>query len=68
MKRNTRISALAMIVIGLLGLAAYQVFLHMPHPKNIETDFVHGIWFGVCFGLEILGAYLLSKNRPGSPA
>lgn len=64
MKNNTRIGAFALIFIGLLGMAGYQVFLHLPHPKAVETDFVHGIWFGICFGLEILGLYCLSRNKP----
>lgn len=29
----------------------------------IESDLVHGLWFGICLGMELTGLYFLAKNR-----
>jgi hypothetical protein len=63
MKANTRRRALAQVAIGLIGMGAYQMLLHLGRPVVIENDFLHGIWFGVCLGLEITGLYLLFKTK-----
>lgn len=68
MKSNVQRRALAPIVIGLLGMGAYQIILHLEHPLVMENDLLHGIWFGICFGLEVTGIYHLSKNKNGSAA
>lgn len=63
MKSSARFREFAPIVIGLLGMGAYQVALHVPHPVMIESDLVHGLWFGICLGMELTGLYFLAKNR-----
>jgi hypothetical protein len=68
MKSTPRFRALAQIVIGLIGLGVYQMLLHFKHPVVIENDFLHGLWFGVCLGLELTGLYLLFKSKSGSAA
>ena len=68
MKNNPKRSALVPIVLGLVGMAAYQIILHFDHPIIMNEDLFHGIWFGICFGLEITGLYLISKNKGGSAA
>ncbi len=65
MKRNARLRAFAPIAVGLLGMGAYQVVLRTSHPAAMEGDFFHGLWFGVCIGLEIVGIYLLTKIKRG---
>jgi hypothetical protein len=65
MKSNTKQRALVPIVIGLLGMAAYPMILRLGHPAMMENDFFHGLWFGICVGLELLGVYRLSKNKTG---
>jgi hypothetical protein len=66
MKNNPKQAALTLVVIGLLGMAAYPVILRFGHPAVMENDFFHGLWMGVCVGLELLGVYRLSKNKAGS--
>lgn len=63
MKRSSRFREFAPIAIGLLGMGGYQVALRLPHFAVIEGDLVHGLWFGICLGLELIGLYLLVKNR-----
>lgn len=63
MKSNAQLREFALIVIGLLGMGAYQVAFHVPHPVMIEGDLLHGLWFGICLGLELTGLYFLAKNR-----
>ncbi|WP_308921662.1 hypothetical protein [Janthinobacterium sp. J1-1] len=43
-------------------MSAYQIMLHVQHPALIDSDLVHGLWLGACFGLELLGLYLLAKQ------
>lgn len=66
MKNNSGLRALSPIVIGLFGMAAYPILMHLKHPVITENDFFHGIWFGVCLGLEIIGIHLLVKNKRGA--
>lgn len=63
MRSNAKLRALAHIVIGLIGIAAYQIIVHFKHPVIMDNDLFHGMWFGICFGLEITGLYLLSKTN-----
>ena len=63
MKSNAQFREFAPIVIGLLGMGAYQMVLHVSHPVMIESDLVHGMWFGICLGLELIGLYFLFKNK-----
>lgn len=67
MSSNAKVRAISLIVIGLFGMAAYQVIAHLQHPAIMDQDSFHGIWFGVCFGLEIAGVYQLSKIRRSAP-
>jgi hypothetical protein len=62
-KNHAHLRALVLIAIGLIGMAGYQVLLHLKHPLFMGSDFVHGLWFGVFLGVELIGLYLLSKNR-----
>jgi heme/copper-type cytochrome/quinol oxidase subunit 4 len=66
MKSNAQRRAIFFIVLGLLGMAAYQMILHLKHPLFMSNDFIHGLWFGVFVGLEIVGLSLLYKNRRGA--
>jgi hypothetical protein len=66
MKSNAQRRAIFFIVIGLLGMGAYQMILHLNHPPLMASDFIHGLWFGVFLGLEIIGLTLLYKNRRGA--
>lgn len=61
MKLNNRKSALSSISIGLIGISAYQIILRVSPTAALGNDLLHGIWFGVCFGLEIVGIILLNK-------
>ena len=66
MNRNSQLRSFAPIAVGLIGMGAYQVISHVYHPAIMQNDLFHGIWFGVCLGLEIIGIYKLSRNRrPG---
>lgn len=68
MKSNPRIGVLAPIIIGLLGMGAYQIIVHLKHPAIIETDLFHGLWIGLCLGWEITGLYQLFNNKRGPAA
>ncbi len=63
MKSSSHPRELVPIVVGLAGMGAYQLALHIPHPALIEDDLVHGMWFGICLGIELVGLYFLLKNR-----
>lgn len=63
MKNSSAFRELLPIAIGLLGMGAYQIALRLPHPGMLESDLVHGLWFGICLGLELTGLYFLVKNR-----
>lgn len=58
-----------LISIGTMGIAGYQLILRIFHPPIMAHDLFHGIWFGICLGLEILGLiYLRKANRSPSAA
>lgn len=57
-----------LIAIGLLGIAGYQIVLRLLHPPILSNDFVHGIWLGLCIGLECLGLLFLRKSKGGHAA
>jgi hypothetical protein len=63
MKSSSQLREFAPIAIGLLGMGAYQVALRLPHPAMLESDPVHGVWIGVCLGLEFTGLFFLLKRR-----
>lgn len=63
MSSNSRFRSFVPIAVGLIGMGAYQVISHTYHPPIMENDLFHGIWFGVCLGLEITGIYQFSRNR-----
>lgn len=65
MKNRPRLRALAPIVIGLLGMGAYQIILRGQHPVMMESDLFHGLWLGICVGLEMTGVYMLGKRHRG---
>jgi hypothetical protein len=66
MRNNAQRHALIPIAIGLIGMASYQIIVRLSHPAIMEKDLFHGLWFGICLGLEIVGVYQLSKNKRGS--
>lgn len=68
MRSNAKLRALAPIVIGLVGTAADQIIVHFKHPAIMDNDLFHGMWFGICLGLEITGLHVLFKNKRGSAA
>ncbi len=61
MLRNT--NGPILIAAGLFGIAGYEMALRVLSSSFLSLDFVHGLWFGLCIGLEILGLVLLDKNR-----
>lgn len=63
MRSHAKLRAFAPIAIGLIGMAAYQIIVQLQHPAIMENDLFHGMWFGICFGLEITGLYMLFKNK-----
>ncbi|MDL2353720.1 MAG: hypothetical protein QFF03_00520 [Pseudomonadota bacterium] len=56
---------MALLVIGLLGIGAYPLVVRAPHPALMDSDLFHGLWLGVCLGLELTGVYMLRKRRRG---
>ena len=62
MKNLPQLRARLLVFGGLLGMSTYQIMLHVRHPALIDNALVHGLWLGACFGLELLGLYLLAKQ------
>jgi hypothetical protein len=50
-------------VIGIVGIAIYQLVMHLPHPAFVDNDFIGGVWLGACIGIEMLGLILFGKTR-----
>ncbi|GGC65767.1 hypothetical protein GCM10011396_10980 [Undibacterium terreum] len=63
MRSDIRKTALGVMSTGLIGLCAYQIILRVNHPAALDSDLVHGIWVGVCLGLELIGVALLKKSK-----
>jgi len=53
----------SLVAFGLLGMAGYDIVLHLFHPQVLASDMVNGLWFGVCIGLAILGLFVLGKAK-----
>lgn len=62
MKGNPGVVGLALVVAGLLGMAAYFVTTHVGRPGILGGDVSRGVWFGVCIGCECLGIVMLIKG------
>lgn len=60
--QKSRARPIVLVSIGLLGMSLYWVVLRVAHPAILSNDFVRGLWFGLCLGLEILGVYRLGKE------
>jgi hypothetical protein len=52
-----------LIAAGVLGIAAYAVAMRLFHPGWMASDLIHGLWYGVCLGIEILGLVMIRKQR-----
>ncbi len=52
-----------LVAIGLLGIAGYEMALRLLHPSFLANDLTHGLWLGVCIGLEILGLFVLGRAK-----
>lgn len=57
-----------LIAAGLFGIAGYEMALRVLSTSFLSLDFVHGLWFGLCIGLEILGLIALTRNARGMRA
>ncbi|AHG92839.1 hypothetical protein J421_5304 (plasmid) [Gemmatirosa kalamazoonensis] len=53
----------ALLAGGLLGAALYPVAARAGLPAALAGDAAHGVWLGVCLGLEVLGLVTLRKAR-----
>jgi hypothetical protein len=66
MIRN-RTNALRFVAAGLFGFALYGVVTHLMAPAALRSDFVHGVWIGICVGLEVVGlAFLIKATTDGA--
>jgi hypothetical protein len=52
-----------LVAIGLLGIAGYEMTLRLFHLSFLANDFTHGLWLGVCIGLEILGLFVVGRTK-----
>lgn len=59
------VKPLIFILAGLIGMASYEISLRFFHSASLGGDFIHGAWFGVSIGLEIIGLILLVKSKTG---
>jgi hypothetical protein len=59
---KSRPRSILLVCIGLFGMSLYWLVLRVAHPAILSNDFVRGVWYGLCLGLEILGVYRLGKE------
>lgn len=52
-----------LVAIGLLGVVGYQWALHRFPSSLLADDWIHGLWFGICIGVELLGVYLVDRSK-----
>ncbi|MGH9440970.1 MAG: hypothetical protein ACRD16_01720 [Thermoanaerobaculia bacterium] len=52
-----------LVSVGLLGITLVPFVLRVSHSALLSNDFVRGLWYGLCLGLEIVGIYRLGKAR-----
>ena len=58
-----KMNGYVLVAIGLLGIAGYEMALRLLHLSFLANDFIHGLWLGVCIGLEILGLFVLGRAK-----
>jgi hypothetical protein len=58
-KTNGRV----LVAIGMLGIAGYDMALHLLHSSLLANDFIRGLWVGACIGLQILGLHVLGRAK-----
>jgi hypothetical protein len=63
MNYTHRLHSARLIALGLFGMAALHLALHLPHPMALERDGVQGLWLGLCLGMQLLGLARLRKWR-----
>lgn len=55
--------SLVLISSGLFGIGGHEVILRLFHSRFMGNDIAHGLWFGICLGLEIVGLVLLLRSK-----
>ena len=50
-----RLFGLLAVMFGLLGASSYEIVRRVVHSQFLDRDFVHGIWVGICIGIQIFG-------------
>lgn len=62
---NMKINGHTLMLIGILGIAGYEVALHFSQSPALHADANHGLWIGAFIGLKLLGLMQLRKERAG---
>ena len=58
-----RANGQVLVAVGLLGIGGYELIVRPLHLRLLSNDFAHGLWLGASIGFELLGLFLLGKNR-----
>lgn len=60
---NVEVKGHTLMLIGLAGIAVYEIALHANLHSALQTDLNHGLWIGACLGLKILGLMLMKQEQ-----
>jgi hypothetical protein len=62
-KMVNKANGYVLVAIGLFGISGYELALRLFHPSFLANDFAHGLWLGVCIGLEIHGLLVIRRAK-----
>jgi hypothetical protein len=65
---NRRLNPYVLVSVGLLGMTLYALAMRFGHPDILSNDFVRGVWYGLCLGVQLLGLYRLRNSGTGHAA
>jgi hypothetical protein len=63
MKSNSPRRRYIIVAIGLLGMASYPFLRRLSLTAFMQDNLFHGIWFGVCIGIMIVGLFGKAQRK-----
>ena len=60
---NIKINGHTLMLLGILGIAGYEVALHFSQSPVLHADLNHGFFIGAFIGLKLLGLMQLHRER-----
>lgn len=68
MRNGHKSRSLGLVAAGLFGMALYNIAVLVGGPALLARDSVHGMWIGLCIGLELVGLMALARSRSRRPS